>query len=368
MVMKLCYTRSNKYSHSETFLDNQIKILKPEILIHEGWYPSILPNDKSFLPFPFNYLIVRGGLRNTIPKIYHVLYTRFLASYLIKNNIDVLLANYGPMGVALSDACERAKVKMVVHFYGFDATETKILALYREKYSVLFQKVAAIVVVSNDMKLQLHKLGADLSKIYVIPCGVNTSLFAGASPETKPPVFITMGRFTAKKSPQNTIRAFAEVIKKVPTARMLMIGDGELWEESKQLAQELGVADNIDFLGRKSPQEALSLMHQARVFLQHSMFAPNGDSEGTPVAVLEASATGLPVVSTRHAGIKEAVLHGKTGFLVEEGDWKTMGEYMTQLAQNPVQCGQMGKNARRHMEENYEMNTLLDNLKRILQT
>jgi colanic acid/amylovoran biosynthesis glycosyltransferase len=366
MFMKLCYTRSNKYSHSETFLDNQIKILQPEIVIYEGWYPSILPNDKSFLPFPFNYLVIRGGLRNILPKIYHVLYTRFLASYLVKNNIDVLLANYGPMGVALSDACERAKVKIVVHFYGFDATETKILAVYKEKYSVLFQKVAAIVVVSNDMKEQLHKLGADLSKIHVIPCGVNTSQFAGASPETKPPVFITMGRFTAKKSPQNTIRAFAEVVKKVPDAQLIMIGDGELWEESKQLANELGVIDSIEFKGRKSPQEALGLMHQARVFLQHSMFAPNGDSEGTPVAILEASATGLPIVSTRHAGIKEAVVHGETGFLVEEGDWKKMGEYMIQLAQNPVLCGQMGKNARKHMEEKYEMSKLLNDLKSVL--
>ena len=365
--MKLCYTRSNKYSYSETFLDNQIKVLQPEIVIYEGWYPSVLPNGKSFLPFPFNYLIVRGGLRNLFPTIYHTIYTHFLASYLIKNDIDVVLANYGPMGVALSDACEKAKVKMFVHFYGFDATEYKILDIYKHKYVTVFQKAEAIIVVSNDMKMQLHKLGADLSKIYVIPCGVNTAQFSGALPETKPPVFITMGRFTAKKSPQNTIKAFAEVVKKVPEAKMIMMGDGELWEESKQLAIALGIADKIDFQGKKSPKEALALFHEARVFLQHSVLAPNGDSEGTPVGVLEASATGLPIVSTRHAGIKEAVVHGETGFLVEEGDWKTMGNFMTQLAQNPALCGQMGRNARKHMEENYEMSKLLSTLKEVLE-
>jgi colanic acid/amylovoran biosynthesis glycosyltransferase len=147
-----------------------------------------------------------------------------------------------------------------------------------------------------------------------------------------------------------------------------VIGDGELWEESKQLASQLGISDRIDFKGKQSPEEILILFRQARVFLQHSMLAPSGDSEGTPVAILEASATGLPVVSTRHAGIKEAVVHGETGFLVEEGDWKTMGEYMTQLAQNPALCGKMGRNARKHMEENYEMSKLLDNLKRVLET
>ena len=113
--------------------------------------------------------------------------------------------------------------------------------------------------------------------------------------------------------------------------------------------------------------EIVKLFQQSRVFLQHSMLAPSGDSEGTPVAILDASASGLPIISTRHAGIKEAVLHGKTGFLVEEGDWKSMGDYMTQLVQDPILCGQMGRNAREHMEENYEMDKLLQTLKEILE-
>jgi colanic acid/amylovoran biosynthesis glycosyltransferase len=220
MFMNLCITRSNKYSHSETFIDNQIEALKPQMLLYEGWYPSILPNEDSFLPFPFNHLIVRGGLRNLFPKIYHSLYNQFLASYLKKNKIDVLLANYGPMGVALADACERANVAMFVHFFGFDATEYKTLDVYRDRYSVLFQKAKNIIVVSNDMKTQLQSLGANPSKILVIPCGVRTNQFSGAEPENKPPLFITVGRFTPKKSPQNTIKAFAEVLKQVSDAQL----------------------------------------------------------------------------------------------------------------------------------------------------
>lgn len=365
--MNLCITRPNKYSYSETFLDNQIRVLKPEILLYEGWYPSVLPNGKSFLPFPFNFLLVRGGMRNVFPKIYHAIYTRLLAAYLQKNKIDVLLANYGPMGVALADACERANVKFCIHFFGFDATEYKILDIYKERYAVAFQKANAIIAMSNDMKMQLQNLGADPSKIYINACGVETEKFSGAFPENAPPIFITVGRFTAKKSPQSTIKAFAEVLKKVPEAQMIMVGDGDLWEEAKQLAQSLNIADKIDFKGKQSPEEILLLFHQVRVFLQHSMMAPSGDSEGTPVAILDASATGLPIISTRHAGIKEAVVHGETGFLVEEGDWKSMSEYMTQLIQNPVLCGQIGRNARKHMIDNYEMDKLLQNLRGILE-
>ena len=364
--MNLCITRSNKYSYSETFIDNQVKALQPKILLYEGWYPSILPNGKSFLPFPLNTIFIRGGLRNLFPKIYHKIYAHFLASYLQKNGIDTLLANYGPMGVALADACERANVKLFVHFHGFDASEYKTLDNYKDRYKILFQKVEGIIVVSNDMKKQLLSLGADSTKIYLNPYGVEINKFIGASPETKAPIFISVGRFTAKKAPQLTIKAFSVVLSKVPDAQMVMIGDGELWEECKQLATELNISDKIDFQGKKSPEQIVEQLREARIFVQHSRIAHNGDSEGTPNTILEASATGLPIVSTRHAGIKDAVVHGETGFLVAEGDWESMADYMIQLAQNPTLCGQMGRAARKHIEENYEMSKRVQTLKEIL--
>lgn len=365
--MNLCISRSNKYSYSETFIDNQIKALQPKILLYEGWYPSILPNEKSFLPFPFNFIFVRGGLRNIFPKIYHKIYTNLLASYLQKNGIDTLLANYGLMGVALADACEKANIRLFVHFHGFDASEYKTLDTYKVRYKILFQKVEGIIVVSNDMKKQLISLGADSTKIYLNSYGVETNKFTGALPETKNPIFISVGRFTAKKAPQLTIQAFSTVLTKVPNARMIMIGDGELWEESKQIADKLNILDKIDFQGKKSPEQIAEQLREARIFVQHSRIAENGDSEGTPNTVLEASATGLPIISTRHAGIKDAVVHEETGFLVEEGDWESMAEYMIQLAQDPNLCGQMGRAARKHIEKNYEMSKRVRTLKDILE-
>lgn len=365
--MNLCITRSNKYSYSETFIDNQIKELQPQILLWEGWYPSILPTQKSFLPFPFNYLLVRGSLRNLLPTVYHKLYTFFLASYLQKHKIDTLLANYGPMGVALSDACKRANVRLFVHFHGFDAAEYKTLENYKERYELLFQEATGIIVVSNDMKTQLLTLGANPATIYLNPYGVEIDKFFGAEPEKRPPIFISVGRFTAKKAPLFTIKAFEKVLKSEPNAKLIMIGDGELWEDAKQLAKTLNIADSIEFKGKKTPEEISNYLRKARVFVQHSLRAKNGDSEGTPNTVLEASATGLPIVSTRHAGIKDAVVHGETGFLVEEGDWESMANYMIQLAQNPQLAGKMGRAARKHIEENYEMSKRVQTLKEILE-
>ena len=127
------------------------------------------------------------------------------------------------------------------------------------------------------------------------------------------------------------------------------------------------ISENIEFKGKKSPQEIAEYLREARIFVQHSLRAKSGDSEGTPNTVLEASATGLPIISTRHAGIKDAVIHGETGFLVEEGDWESMADYMIQLAQDPKLSGQMGRAARKHIEENYEMSKRVQTLREILE-
>ena len=81
----------------------------------------------------------------------------------------------------------------------------------------------------------------------------------------------------------------------------------------------------------------------------------DGDSEGTPVAILEAGAAGLPVVATRHAGIKDVVIERETGFLVDEGDIGTMADHMIQLAQSPSFAGTMGQQARKHIAGNFSL-------------
>ena len=364
--MNLCIVKPNKYSYSETFIDNQVKELRPQLLLYEGWHPSVLPNGKSFLPFPLNFLSVRGALRNLTPRFYHKLYSFFLDKYFRKNDINVVLANYGPMGVELMNICGPAGIKLVVHFHGFDATTYKVIESYRERYKDMFEKVDSIIVVSNDMKRELISLGAREEKIYLNPYGVDMKKFDGAKPETKGWIYISVGRFTAKKAPQLTIKAFVKVAQVFPDARLIMIGDGELWEESKQLAKELNIKEKIDFKGKMSPEEISELLKEARVFVQHSLKADNGDSEGTPNTILEASATGLPIVSTLHAGIKDAVVHNETGFLVEEGNWEAMADYMIRLGEDSELAGRMGQAARKHMEQKYEMAKRLETLKEIL--
>jgi glycosyltransferase involved in cell wall biosynthesis len=112
------------------------------------------------------------------------------------------------------------------------------------------------------------------------------------------------------------------------------IGDGPFFEAAKNLVQQSGASDDIVLHGAKPNSFVQELMQQADVFVQHSRTDPEtGDREGMPVAILEAMAAGLPVVSTIHAGIPESVLHGKTGFLSPEGDAAAFTSSLLELIQ-----------------------------------
>ena len=107
-------------------------------------------------------------------------------------------------------------------------------------------------------------------------------------------------------------------------------------------------------------------MRQARAFVQHSVVAIDGDSEGTPVAILEAGAAGLPVVATRHGGIPDVVVPGETGLLIREGDVCAMAECMARLAADPELAARLGSAARSRIRAEFSMDKSLSSLFQIL--
>jgi glycosyltransferase involved in cell wall biosynthesis len=145
-----------------------------------------------------------------------------------------------------------------------------------------------------------------------------------------------------------------------------MLGDGPLHKQCVEVARELGIDQGVDFPGSVDHVEVAAWMRRARCFVQHSLRAEDGDSEGTPVAVLEASSCGLPVVSTKHAGIVDAVVDGTGGFLVEEGDIDGMARQMLRLVREPALAEKMGAAARQHVIANYSSERSLGSLRSVL--
>jgi glycosyltransferase involved in cell wall biosynthesis len=232
----------------------------------------------------------------------------------------------------------------------------------------MFREAAAVIAVSRAMERKLISLGAPPQKVHYNPYGVDCREFAGADPATAPPLFVAVGRFVEKKAPDLTLQAFAEVRRAVPEARLRIVGDGPLLERCRELVIDLGIADTVTFLGAQPHSVVREEMRRARCFVQHSVEATSGDSEGTPVSVLEAGASGLPVVATRHAGIPDVVAEGHTGFLVDEHDVAGMASHMLQLARDPVLAGKLGQAASRRIQESFSKDQSLNRLWAIIES
>jgi len=203
------------------------------------------------------------------------------------------------------------------------------------------------------MTEKLVRMGADPKKIVFNPYGPRDTFFANQSAYND--VLLAIGRFTDIKAPHLTILAFQMVLAECPNATLVMGGHGELLEACQTLVLALGMAHNVQFLGALRHEQVMPLFAGACCFVQHSVQPTYGDAEGTPVAILEAGAAGLPVVSTRHAGIRDAVLDGETGFLVEERDIAGMAQAMVRLLKDKALCRSMGEKAREHIRTNYNI-------------
>ena len=351
---------------SETFLTAQAERMSAStVVVHNLFRPQI-----GSQPVLSEALLARGlrkasRIMRQLPWEWE-LTTAFIRA-IRQTRADIVLAQYGPTGVAVMEACRLAGTPLVVHFHGYDASKQHVLAKYAESYRAMFEQAAAIIAVSRAMERRLLSLGCPPENLRYNAYGIDCDLFGGSNPASAPPAFLAVGRFVEKKAPHLTLLAFAEVFRRCPQARLRMIGTGPLLGVCRDLAAALGISDAVSFLGVQPPDIVAQEMRSARAFVQHSVEASDGDCEGTPVAVLEAGASGLPVVSTRHAGIPDVVIDEKTGLLVDERDIVGMTTAMLRLAENPRFAAAMGAAAQEQIFRKHTLTASLSRLARILQ-
>lgn len=367
IISKIGIISNKPPTYSETFITAHLKKLPTNTLFFYGrWFPLYNENHQPIHQNSLSDQIQRQFLKKVFRQQSTQRDRKTLQQLLIKEQLDVVLAEYGMTGAAVLPVCQKSQIPLVVHFHGYDAYDQRILRKYQNIYQELFREAGAIIVVSQDMKQQLLQLGATPEKLYYNPYGVDLSLFRQAKPAQNPPHFIAVGRFVDKKAPHLTIMAFNQVAKQYPEAKLYMVGSGFLLKKCQRLVKSLQLSQQVEFLGACSHEEVALKMQQARAFVQHSVRAKSGDSEGTPVAVLEASASTLPVIATRHAGIKDVVMDNETGLLCEEGEVEVMARNMLQVIQSPQLAQQLGKAGRERIQKYFSLETSLKNLWEIL--
>ena len=281
---------------------------------------------------------------------------------------DLLLVEFGFHALRVMEAAAECQIPLVVHFRGSDLSAWTKFGAQKMRYRRLMRIASGAIVKSQPMRQTLLDLGMESERILISASGANEKLFHSSAPGSAPPVFLAVGRFVAKKGSLFTIRAFAQLVAQYPRAdvALWMVGEGPLQQQAKALVRELGLEAVVRFWGAQSQQKVAELMREARGFVQHSVVAPDGDSEGNPVAVMEAQLSGLPVVATRHAGIPEVVRHGESGWLVAEADVVGMAEGMQRLVEDPGLAQRWGEAGRRRIQERFTIDHHLRDVSQFL--
>jgi colanic acid/amylovoran biosynthesis glycosyltransferase len=360
----LCVVLQNRPTLTETFIRSHLEGLPANVVAVHGWRPSIGDRPVLSLPDLAFHKMLRAVTRTGLESERTAAYLKVFRQY----RVDAVLAEYGNTATNVVEACRQSGVPLIAHFHGYDASMHAVLAEHVASYPKMFAQACAIIAVSRAMQRQLIALGAPEHKVVFNAYGVDCTQFSGAAPKTAGPIFLAVGRLTEKKAPDLLLAAFAIAQRDVPTMKLRVVGDGPLMKMSQARVAELGLADSVTLLGAQGHSVVEAEMRAARCFVQHSIVAPSGDSEGTPVSIIEASATGLPVISTRHAGIPDVVVDGETGFLVEEKDVKGMAERMIRLATQPDLAAAMGAAAQCRVREHFSIERSLGELWRIIES
>ncbi|WP_034057540.1 glycosyltransferase family 4 protein [Lacinutrix jangbogonensis] len=362
--MNIAIFSPSQNPYSETFIQAHKNHLKDNVFYYYGSKGYIkLEGQDRLVPkaLEWRYRIIRK--LNNYSFIY--INEQEILTSLKKNAIDVVLIEYGTHAHELLSLLKSSDLAVVVHFHGYDASVYKTITKC-ESYKDIFSFATKIIAVSLKMKKMLLVLGCPKDKLVYNVYGPQRE-FEAIQPKFSKKQFVGIGRFTDKKAPYYTIMAFKEVAHKHPDALLLLAGDGVLLNMCKNIVKYYGLENQVQFLGVISPKRYRQILEESLAFVQHSIRAKNGDMEGTPLAVLEASVAGLPVISTNHAGIPDVIEHGETGLLCKEHDVSAMANNMMQVLNDITYAQQLGNNGKQHILKHYSVARHIKNLQDILE-
>jgi colanic acid/amylovoran biosynthesis glycosyltransferase len=263
--------------------------------------------------------------------------------FVLEHQVKVVLAEYLHYGVVWMEFTRDLGLKFFAHAHGHDVSRLLRERKWRRAYRQ-YNQADGVITVSRFSAARLASVGVASSKIHVIPCGVHVRDEPVVRPLGEKIRCIAVGRMVRKKAPLLTLEAFRRASTSCASLHLDYVGGGDLLPAAQQFVRDYDLANRVKLHGTQPNEMVQRLMRDSDIFLQHSITDPEtGDEEGLPVAILEAMAQSLPIVSTRHAGIPEAVDEGVTGYLVDEGDSTAMAERLIALSQKPAQRQTMGR-------------------------
>lgn len=285
-----------------------------------------------------------------------------LAGFLRDQQVKVILAEFGTQALVLAKLGNDLDIPVFTYWRGTDASRMLRSKQRVRSYQLMMPRLAGMFSVSQFLLDNLAKHGISHPNAHVVPSGVDIRRFVPA-PKI-PGSFLAVGRMVEKKAPQVTLRAFARAAAG-RDAHLTFIGDGPLLTQCQDLAVELGIATQVTFTGALPHHGVRAHLEAAEVFLQHSITAKDGNTEGLPTAIQEALACGCITLSTYHAGIPEAVENGVNGLLVDEWDEAGFSDRIAQILDMPDRAA-MTQAARDTAQAKFDNHVLLQNVETVI--
>jgi len=368
---------------AQTFIGNQIRSLR-----HHD--PIVLSHHRLNEPHPFSTLRA-FPLLETLPayirqveKFSHSVLksmtpaaSRQALRLLLQSGVRLLHIHFLVDARFFLPVIRRASIPTVVSGYGYDVSSfpRKLRGIGLWYLRPLFKENITFLAMSNDMRNDLLRLGCPESKIIVHYYGTEVERFLFPErqyQERKTLHLLVVCRLVPKKGIAQLLKAvhFAEE-NKLTAARftVTIIGDGPLSEELRLLAISLGIADRVVFRGHVSHEDKVLVdaYKEADIFVLPSMTV-NNEKEGIPGTLIEAMASGLPVISTRHAGIPEVVTHEENGLLVEEGHVEALAISLARMASDVALRKRLGLSAMATASAELDLQERTKNLETIYST
>lgn len=268
-----------------------------------------------------------------------------------QSNLSIIHAHFASDALYAKNIASCLNTPLVTSLHGSDITKTK-----NHKFlEPVFNSSSLILCISKFIYNKALSLGAKQNNLVQHYTGIDTNYFSIDKQESVSPLILFIGRVVTNKGVWEICQAFKAITVKYRTAQLVILGDGPELPKLKLYAQANSL--NIHFLGNVNADKIKSLLSRAWVMCVPSKKLTDGTEEGLGMCYLEAQACQTPVIGTSIGGIPEAIVHGKSGILINENSEHELISALFQLLDNKKLRLNMGKFSREYTINKFDLMT-----------
>ncbi|UWM62636.1 glycosyltransferase [Enterobacter sp. CP102] len=373
-MKKVAIYRNQLFKLSETFIVNQalsIKNFDVEFIGREAINPPPSPS----IQFKVS-TSTSGGIASRIGNAYQAITMsqRKLLQLTQNQQADIVHAHFAVDGLYALNYARKLDIPLFTTLHGFDVTTSRKhfflskspawinYALFQKR---LIQNGQRFLCVSDYIRQKAIEAGFHENKTLTHRIGIDVEKYQPNGLEQKDRTIIHVGRLVEKKGTEILIDAINIIKHRLDGYQLHIIGDGPLRNYLSSKIKALKLDNHIKFLGEMPHSDVIDKIKTASFAVVPSVKAKSGDCEGLPTVIMEAAAFSLPVIGTFHSGIPEAIIDGKTGFLVKERDPVSLSHRIMQLIESENLQSSFGAAGRELMKREFNLVTQTEKLEKM---